>query len=74
LRMTREDIGSYLGLTIETISRTLSKLAKSGLIAVDQRHIRVLQPEALHYLAEHEDAPVCKQPVLPSLAAHHAIA
>ncbi len=74
LRMTREDIGSYLGLTIETISRTLSKLAKSGVIAVDQRHIRVLQPEALHYLAEHEDAPVCKQPVLPSHVAHHALA
>jgi CRP/FNR family transcriptional regulator, anaerobic regulatory protein len=74
LRMTREDIGSYLGLTIETISRTLSKLAKSGVIAVDQRHIRVLQPEALHYVAEHEDAPACKQPALPSHTAHHALA
>ncbi len=72
LRMTREDIGSYLGLTIETISRTLSKLAKNGVIAVDQRHIRVLQPEALHYLAEHEDTKACKQPVLPSHTAHHA--
>jgi CRP/FNR family transcriptional regulator, anaerobic regulatory protein len=74
LRMTREDIGSYLGLTIETISRTLSKLAKNGVIAVDQRHVRVLQPDALHYLAEHEDAPACKQPVLPSHATHHALA
>jgi CRP/FNR family transcriptional regulator, anaerobic regulatory protein len=66
LRMTREDIGSYLGLTIETISRTLSKMAKNGIISVDQRKIRVLQPEALHYLAEHENAPSCSQPVLPS--------
>jgi CRP/FNR family transcriptional regulator len=70
LRMTREEMGSYLGLTIETVSRTLSKLAKSGVIAVNQRKVRVLQPEALHYLAEHEDAPVCRQPVLPSHALH----
>jgi CRP/FNR family transcriptional regulator, anaerobic regulatory protein len=72
LRMTREDIGSYLGLTIETVSRTLTKMAKSGLITVSQRKIHVLQPEALHYLAEHDDAPVCQQPVLPSHAAHAA--
>jgi CRP/FNR family transcriptional regulator, anaerobic regulatory protein len=70
LRMTRGDIGSYLGLSIETISRTLSKMAKNGLITVNQRKIRVLQPEALHYLAEHDDAPVCKQLVLPSHVAH----
>ncbi len=70
LRMTREEIGSYLGLTIETVSRCLSKMVKSGVITVDQRSVRVLQPAALHYLAEHEDAPVCQQPVLPSHAAH----
>jgi CRP/FNR family transcriptional regulator, anaerobic regulatory protein len=72
LRMTREDIGSYLGLTIETISRTLSKMAKSGVISVNQRKIRLLQPETLHYIAEHENTPACKQPVLPSHTAHHA--
>jgi CRP/FNR family transcriptional regulator, anaerobic regulatory protein len=70
LRMTREDIGSYLGLTIETISRTFSKMAKSGVISVNQRKIRVLQPQALHYLAEHENAPTCLQPVLPSHTVH----
>jgi CRP/FNR family transcriptional regulator, anaerobic regulatory protein len=70
LRMTREDIGSYLGLTIETVSRTLSKLAKSGVIVVNQRNIRVLQPQILHYLAEHGDTSACKQPILPSHAMH----
>lgn len=70
LRMTREEMGSYLGLTIETVSRTLSKLAKNGLITVNQRSVRVLQPEALHYLAEHEDTPVCRQPILPSHSLH----
>ncbi len=47
LRMTREEIGSYLGLTLETVSRTFSKFADLGLITVDQRHIRILDSDAL---------------------------
>jgi CRP/FNR family transcriptional regulator, anaerobic regulatory protein len=70
LRMTRAEIGSYLGLTIETVSRALSRLVKNGVIAVDQRKIRVLKPESLHYLAEHDPSPHCKQPILPSHATH----
>jgi Crp-like helix-turn-helix domain len=58
-----------LGLTIETVSRSLTKLAKSGAIAVEQRRVRVLQPVALHYLAEHAEAPVCTQPLMPLHAA-----
>jgi CRP/FNR family transcriptional regulator len=34
LPMTRSDIADYLGLTIETVSRTLSKLRQEGLIAL----------------------------------------
>ena len=47
LRMTREEIGSYLGLTIETVSRTFSKFAEDGILTVNQRHIQILQAEAL---------------------------
>ena len=47
LRMTREEIGSYLGLKLETVSRTFSKFAEEGLITVNQRHIRIEQPEKL---------------------------
>jgi CRP/FNR family transcriptional regulator, anaerobic regulatory protein len=47
LRMTREEIGSYLGLTLETVSRTFSKFADDGLVAVNQRHIHIHNPEAL---------------------------
>lgn len=41
LRMTREEIGSYLGLKLETVSRTFSKFQDGGLISVHQKHIRI---------------------------------
>ena len=47
LRMTREEIGSYLGLTLETASRTFSKFADDGIITVNQRHIHILDADAL---------------------------
>ena len=47
LRMTREEIGSYLGLKLETVSRTFSKFAEDGIIEVRQRHVRILSPDAL---------------------------
>lgn len=59
LRMTREEIGSYLGLTIETVSRTLAKLARQGIINVQLKEIRILNVPALHQLAQHEDQGDC---------------
>ena len=47
LRMTREEIGSFLGLKLETVSRTFSKFAEDGIIEVKQRHVRILNPDAL---------------------------
>ncbi len=41
LRMTREEIGSYLGLKLETVSRLFSQFQKAGLIEVDQKHVRI---------------------------------
>jgi CRP/FNR family transcriptional regulator len=41
LRMTREEIGSYLGLSLETVSRLFSRFQEDGLIAVQQKHIRI---------------------------------
>jgi CRP/FNR family transcriptional regulator, anaerobic regulatory protein len=55
LRATREEIGSYLGLKLETVSRTLSGFAASGLIEVQRRQLtlvdlgglrRILDPKA----------------------------
>jgi CRP/FNR family transcriptional regulator len=50
LRMTRHEIGSYLGLTLETVSRTLSAFNEIGLISVDQRSIGIKNVDALKTL------------------------
>jgi CRP/FNR family transcriptional regulator len=47
LRMTREEIGTYLGLKLETVSRCFSKFQEDGILAVKQRQIQVLDPAAL---------------------------
>lgn len=50
LRMTREEIGSYLGLKLETVSRAFSKFQEDGVLEVKQRQIRVLDLDALNKL------------------------
>jgi len=47
LRMTREEIGSYLGLKLETVSRTFSKFVDEGIMEVKQRHVRIVDADAL---------------------------
>ena len=42
LRMTREEIGSYLGLKLETVSRLFSRFQEDGLIEVQQKHVRII--------------------------------
>ena len=50
LRMTREEIGSYLGLKLETVSRTFSKLVDENIVEVKQRHVRILNVDALRHI------------------------
>jgi CRP/FNR family transcriptional regulator, anaerobic regulatory protein len=50
LRMTREEIGSYLGLKLETVSRTFSKFQDEGILEVKQRQIRILNQDQLQGL------------------------
>jgi len=50
LRMTREEIGTYLGLKLETVSRCFSKFQDDGVLQVKQRQIEVLDAEALRDL------------------------
>jgi CRP/FNR family transcriptional regulator, anaerobic regulatory protein len=47
LRMTRDEIGSYLGLSLETVSRLFSRFQAEKLIAVQQKHIRMLDVPGL---------------------------
>ncbi len=51
LRMTREEIGSYLGLSLETVSRLFSRFQEDGLVDVQTRHLHVTNPEALALIA-----------------------
>jgi CRP/FNR family transcriptional regulator len=56
LRMTREEIGSYLGLKLETVSRTFSKFVEEGIVEVKQRHVRIVNPDALQQLVNNQVA------------------
>jgi CRP/FNR family transcriptional regulator len=51
LSMTRGDIGNYLGLTVETISRLLGRFQKTGMIAVKGKYITILDESQLSELA-----------------------
>jgi CRP/FNR family transcriptional regulator len=52
--MTREEIGSYLGLKLETISRTFSKFVEQDIIEVKQRHVRILNADALRLIVNNQ--------------------
>jgi CRP/FNR family transcriptional regulator len=47
LRMSRAEIGSYLGMKLETVSRTFSAFQQQGLLEVDKRHVRILDSAGL---------------------------
>ena len=53
LRMTRQEIGSYLGIKPETVSRAFSKFSKNGLMEVSHRSIRILRMDLLCDLVDH---------------------
>jgi len=55
LRMTREEIGSFLGLKLETVSRAFSKFAEDGIIEVKQRNLKILKPDALKLIVNSQD-------------------
>jgi CRP/FNR family transcriptional regulator len=53
LRMTREEIGSYLGLKLETVSRAFSHFQSENVIAVQNKCIEIKDLERLHALVGH---------------------
>jgi hypothetical protein len=48
--MTRSDIGEYLGLTVETVSRIFTALQKKNLIAVNNRETEIMDFKGLRAL------------------------
>lgn len=51
LRMTRTDIGSYLGMKLETVSRAFSRMQVRDLIEVHNRHVRITDMDGLRSIA-----------------------
>jgi CRP/FNR family transcriptional regulator len=54
LRMTRDEIGSYLGLSLETVSRLFSRFQADGLITVQQKHVRIRDIPGLRRIINRE--------------------
>ena len=50
LKMRREEIGSYLGLRLETICRGIAHLRDQGLVEVSGRDVRIHDMEGLKQL------------------------
>lgn len=55
LSMSRQELANYLGLVIETVSRLFSRLQAQGVLSVDRKRVRILDPAALDALARGED-------------------
>jgi CRP/FNR family transcriptional regulator len=53
LRMTREEIGNYLGLTLETVSRLFSRFQREGIVGVQQRDIEIKEAVRLREMVGH---------------------
>ena len=62
LSMTRQDIGNYLSLRLETVSRTLTYMAHRDLIRCERRTLRILDMTALTVLANMPDAVIDNLP------------
>jgi CRP/FNR family transcriptional regulator len=52
LRMTRADIGSYLGLKLETVSRLFTRFHDSGILEIRQKHVRLIDTDRLRTIAD----------------------
>jgi CRP/FNR family transcriptional regulator len=55
LAMSRSEIGNYLGLTFETVSRTMSKLQKQGMISINHKYITIEDMDALKEIYSEQD-------------------
>ena len=54
--MTRAEIGSYLGLKLETVSRVLSRFSHDNLISVNQKHVHIIDAEGLRAIVSGQNS------------------
>lgn len=52
LRMSREEIGSYLGMKLETVSRLFSRFARAGLIRIQQKQVKIIDMDGLRQVLD----------------------
>lgn len=62
LPMLREDVGNYLGLAVETVSRMLSQFSQRGIASLQGRNVTISDLPALREMAGHEEPPVLTSP------------
>ena len=55
LSMSRQEIGSYLGLALETVSRLFTRFQEDGLLRVERKHVQILDLEGLKALVSHQE-------------------
>lgn len=53
LSMSRQEIGSYLGLALETVSRLFTRFQDDGILQVDRKHITILDMDRLRQVVSH---------------------
>ncbi|MEJ2576468.1 MAG: fumarate/nitrate reduction transcriptional regulator Fnr [Gammaproteobacteria bacterium] len=54
LSMSRQEIGSYLGLALETVSRLFTRFQDEGLLKVERKHVQILDMDGLQALTNHQ--------------------
>lgn len=54
LAMSRQDIGSYLGLALETVSRLFTRFQEHGLLEVDRKHVQIKDLDKLREVLKHQ--------------------
>ena len=61
LPMSRKEIGAFLGLSFETVSRALSSLAHAGIIQVQRRRVEIIDKQRLYGLGSIRDTDLASQ-------------
>jgi len=61
LRMTRTDLANFLGLTVETVSRTLTVMRALGILSINQRELHILDFDRLRSFGKNGDRASTKE-------------